>query len=116
AVVSQKAWEPPASFSLDLLSLFVGPRIWLRDAVDFMALGASCDVDWLDLRKIGERLRAAKTIFEAARRQDLVLIGCGAEQGDNTEEIPSYYFDLQRTLGNIDNSIEIHNDEIPDDD
>jgi hypothetical protein len=55
-------------------------------------------------------------MFEAACRAELSLIGCLLERGDDTIAIPSHYLDLPRTLGNIDNSIEIVDDAIPDED
>jgi hypothetical protein len=116
AFVSQKPLEPPPSFSFDLCALLSEPRVWLRDGVGLMTFGAFCDIEDTKFRRAYERNRAAKPIFEAARRAELSLIGCLRERGDDTIAIPSHYFDLPRTLGNIDNSIEIVNDAIPDED
>ena len=127
-------WAPPKILTLDQAKNFLGdePRPYLASVVDLMAFGeplpdkiramlhllsgqhdrdartATCKAlasEGRPVEKItAERRRAARALFEAARRAEKpIFVGSCDRQVD--QSIPPHYFDIPRNLGHEDNSI-----------
>jgi hypothetical protein len=114
-------WKPPASLEA-ALSRVQGPRVWLSQAVDFMAFGdEGAPTDREDQTKkrgyimevAARRCQASRALCQAAQKGALSIMGSDDRNSDASEKIPSEYFDTPRRLGNEDNSLETDPDRIP---
>jgi hypothetical protein len=112
--VQNAAWSAPATPEAALRKIESEPAIWLNQAVDVMAFGdgaAATD----PMEKAAGRCQASRALCEAARRDEVKLIGSPSKPGDSSEPIPRPYFDTPRQLDDQDNSLGTNLDALSDD-
>jgi hypothetical protein len=114
-VVQNSEWSAPSTLEAALRKIEKEPSIWLSQAVEVMAFGDdAAAADPMELA--ARRCQASRALCEAARRDDVKLIGAPNQPGDSSNPIPRPYFDVPRQLGNVDNSLETNLDAISTDD
>jgi hypothetical protein len=100
-------WSPPDALGAQTLDPFRQQgRLCLATAVNLMAFGQPEVPDPERVINIARRQRAAKRLFDGARRGQVSLVGDNRPGGDRSDPIPADYFDMPRKLGHDDNTID----------
>jgi hypothetical protein len=110
--ILKSPWAPPPTLTREsaLVSIGSSSRVWLSTAIDLMSgLPESSTMFRRSTSGLStlitKRQRAARALFAAvAKMNGAVLVGSLDHQIDQT--IEPYYFDLPRTLGAENNSVE----------
>jgi hypothetical protein len=114
----QEQWfAPPAIINNHLVELRDNPVVWLSDAINLMAFGTTKVegrhhiepprvANFEEEVKIAQRRQAARALLgDPARKNVVGFVGSPSVESDQSDTIPSRYFDIPRNLGDIDNSV-----------
>jgi hypothetical protein len=113
--IQNTPWTPPPELQPKSLDDLIEQRIWLSTAVDRMAFGDSLVPD--DLAQVAaRRCQASRALCDAARSDQVKLIGNPDQEGDKSVQIPAAYFDLPRCLGHHENTVVTDLDRVTDND
>jgi hypothetical protein len=113
AAVQTAPWSAPATLEQALRKMEKEPAIWLSQAVDAMAFGND-DAAIDPMERAARRCQASRALCEAARRDEIKLIGSPNKPSDSSDPIPRPYFDTPRQLGDQDNSLSTNLDALSD--